>query len=937
MAIDLKQTETPKNVLLKPGLQKREITRQNTSFSKAFLNPTGTFTTEVSSTPVNYKNKSGNWRTVDNTLIAKTENGYDYENKAKAYRVQFARNNINGKLARLEIDPDRWIAFTPVDRFTQLGTIKNSSIVYKNIKQGVDLAYSLAGDSIKEKITLNSPGINQFRFELSYQGIRTVKEADGTIWAVDAATGETLMYFQKSYAEDSKNNITTNISNDIVKEAGKEILVITIDSVWLSKAAYPVVLDPAIVITTVLSDPNNIYDAYIASGYPTNNYYTNSYLHTGYLAGYNTIRSLVKFLYLPSLPPGAKITSAYLDMFMYLGSTGGTTVNVYRIANDWNVTNVNWSNQPAVDSTPVVQNFTFTPNTEWQMDITSAVQAWYSGSTPNYGLMLRAFNEANPKISFFSSNAAGNPTPKLIINYEIDALGAEPYFGFHGNVNVYNGNLVLTDTDVALPGRGNPISIQRAYNLRSDTSSPIGDRWTLNVYMKLSFSDGEIVKLTDSDGTVKYFTKGPDNFYRSPIGVTDTLLNENGVYILEELSGIRYTFTGDGRLDKITDTNGNITDILYLADANINKIVDPSGREVVFNYSGGKLNSITGNEIPTVEYTYTGNNLTRAAVKDTAGTLLTETLYSYDDINKKITVTDALGNATDIIYTTVSGRQVSTITEKLTIDSVLQTLTTSYTYQPDTSGMMTTVTDPMNKITEYTTNNMGNVTKIIEDKGGLNITTQFEWDELQNMVEVTDPKGAVDPDPAKYKTVLDYNEKGDIKRITNPQGYNTIYDYNTKSDPTEVIDFGKKPNINSYDPGTRNLLAASDPLFSTNVMQYDSYGNVITQTNPIGIGDNRIINSGFEAWSEVPPPSSGYLPTGWTAYSLGGSINDDISEKVNGDHSVRLESPGDQSEQYTTILSDFIEVKELVRYNVSWYVKTENAQMDYGLATADIH
>ena len=541
-----------------------------------------------------------------------------------------------------------------------------------------------------------------------------VKKADGTIWAIDTGTGETLMYFRKSYAEDSTNNITTNVSNDIVNVAGKEILVITVDSTWLSTAVYPVVIDPVIIITTTLTDPNNIYDTYIASGYPTNNYYTNSYLHTGYLSGYNTIRSLIKFLYLPSLPPGAKITSAYLSLFMYLGSTGGTTLNIYRIANNWNVTNVNWNNQPGVDSTPVVQNFTSTPNTAWQMDITSTVQAWYTGGTPNYGLMLRAYNEANSKISFFSSNAAGNPIPSLIINYEIDALGTEAYFGFHGNVNVYNGNYVLADTDVTLSGKGVPINIQRAYNLRSDATSPIGNRFTLNVYMKLSFSDGGIVSLTDTDGTVKYFTMEPNGLYQSSAGVTDMLLYQNGVYTLEEQSGIRYNFTGDGRLDNITDTNGNITDILYLANSNIDKIVDPSGRQVVFNYSGGMLTSITGNEIPTVVYTYTGTNLTHVVVNDTTGTLLTETLYSYDDVNNKITITDALGNTKVIVYaTTATGRQVSAITEKLTIDSVLQNLTTSYTYKSNISGMVTTVTDPMNVITEYTINNMGNVTQII--------------------------------------------------------------------------------------------------------------------------------------------------------------------------------------------------------------------------------
>lgn len=62
MVFELKQTETAKNILPKPGLLKKEIVKRNTHFSKSYLNPNGSFTTEVSSAPVNYKNQSGNWR-----------------------------------------------------------------------------------------------------------------------------------------------------------------------------------------------------------------------------------------------------------------------------------------------------------------------------------------------------------------------------------------------------------------------------------------------------------------------------------------------------------------------------------------------------------------------------------------------------------------------------------------------------------------------------------------------------------------------------------------------------------------------------------------------------------------------------------------------------------------------------------------------------------
>jgi len=65
--------EKPENVLPKPGLQKKEIIKRKTLFSNTYLNPNGSFTAEVSSAQINYKNKSGNWRSIDNRLLPKAE------------------------------------------------------------------------------------------------------------------------------------------------------------------------------------------------------------------------------------------------------------------------------------------------------------------------------------------------------------------------------------------------------------------------------------------------------------------------------------------------------------------------------------------------------------------------------------------------------------------------------------------------------------------------------------------------------------------------------------------------------------------------------------------------------------------------------------------------------------------------------------------------
>ena len=225
---------------------------------------------------------------------------------------------------------------------------------------------------------------------------------------------------------DTIGNITDAASIYFMKDIAAERMVVIVDNDWLKNAAYPVIVDPAVIMSKEVTGKDNTADSSIASGYPTANYASSPYLHVGYLdfntTNYKIYRSLIKFKYLPSIPPGAKITSATISMFMYLGTTSGTTINVYKIAGNWTDTQVNWNNQPNVDATPIISGYTSTPNTLWNIDITEAVNDWYSGTSPNYGLMIRASNEASPKISFYSFNETVNVIPKITINYKMDAL-----------------------------------------------------------------------------------------------------------------------------------------------------------------------------------------------------------------------------------------------------------------------------------------------------------------------------------------------------------------------------------------------------------------------------------------------------------------------------------------------------------------------------------
>ena len=946
------QPQQYQNLLTKPGGARVELRKRKTPFTKTYKDPTGIFHTEVSDVQMSYRNRSGNWRDIDNQLLPQSENGYDYVNKANSFKVRFARNNQQGKLVYIEFDSNHWIAFSPSDSFTQSSTPTSTSILYSGAKKGVNLQYILDGNKLKERIIFNSPpASNVFSFDLTYQGLSFIRQQDGSINAVDAQTGAGFFSFKKPNAIDSADKSTVNTSVDITNSMLSGRIIITIDADWLKNASYPVIVDPAVLVDTSVNVTSNIIDTFVSSSNPNTSYMGDFYLRVGSFADLGVCRTLIKFRELPSIPPGAKITGATL--LLPAADGNAIPINAYNIISDWNDLWVIWNTMPSIDiANPLALNHMEQLYTDWKIDITSLVSDWYSGKRANYGIMLQAASDASPGITFSSTENTTEGNAHLIINYTVDELGTEPYYVFHGNTNISNGNLVLNYTDVTLPGRGIPITITRTYNLRSDEVTAVGKRWRSNTMMRLNTINKEIVQLVDGDGTTKTYLRVADDNYRAPVGVYDKLTFKDDIYTLEEKSGVKYNFTIDGLLKEIVDKNKtNITSFSY-QDSRLDTIRDASGRYVSFGYDNGKLKSITGNEITGVYYDYNGDEMVSVSRKDSSGNILNKTVYSYDDTTNSMTITDYKGNTTTLTYfnTPELGRQVKSIQNTLTVENTTthvlepKTATTLFDYYKPTASVLATITDPKGQITEYSLSNLindPNVTVMKEvtiamDKTGSNVKTVFGWDEQYNLRAVIDPNGIISIQPGTiqgYATIFTYDPVGQITDITNKNNDKITFKYNVESgigDVSEITDPDNRISKNGYDPETRNLITSSNPLSSTVVYGRDQYGNIVTETDPIGLGHNLILNSGFEVWD------SG-LPVYWSRYSSAGTISYDATQKVSGSGSLKLTSPGNLANQRAVLISSMIGIGELLKYNLSWYAKTTNAGQDLGGASVDIY
>ena len=267
-----------------------------------------------------------------------------------------------------------------------------------------------------------------------------------------------------------------------------------------------------------------------------------------------------------------------------------------------------------------------------------ATAVWTAGSGP-YSVRFASFPAVVPTAA--SSGKAWS------------APGLSPYEQYFQHLTEYvspgNGLLSVEQGDLLLPGRGMDLAITRVYSspygFRSSspfeydnyTGANLGNGWSLNFpwlganYLHLA--DGEAYPYNWNGSSFVYH--GATNF--------DLVHNTGGTYTLFMPSGVQYGYATNESLLSITDRTGNNTISFKYSSGHISKIIDTIGRTVTFSYNGnGQLSSIsTGSR--TWTYGYLDSNLVSST--DPTGRV---TRYEYNaGVNRWL--------LTGIIYPTLGG------------------------------------------------------------------------------------------------------------------------------------------------------------------------------------------------------------------------------------------------------------------------------------------
>jgi YD repeat-containing protein len=174
-----------------------------------------------------------------------------------------------------------------------------------------------------------------------------------------------------------------------------------------------------------------------------------------------------------------------------------------------------------------------------------------------------------------------------------------------GPINLANGNVFITQTDITIPGLGGGLNLSRTWNSEwpfgeAAGAGMFGGNWR-STYEESIFVDGDgLVKYVRATGgiwTLGLTTPEWPLIYVmiAPANGGATLIYDGNTWTLTYKSGEKRVFDGpSGHLLSIIDRNGNTTQLTYDASNRLTTVTDPASRHLTFTYASPTSNLVTG-------------------------------------------------------------------------------------------------------------------------------------------------------------------------------------------------------------------------------------------------------------------------------------------------------------------------------------------------------
>jgi RHS repeat-associated protein len=452
---------------------------------------------------------------------------------------------------------------------------------------------------------------------------------------------------------------------------------------------------------------------------------------------------------------------------------------------------------------------------------------------------------------------------KLNIEHKVTAKAstATPHHSSCGDpVDCGTGNFTESQSDLEIGGRGVGLDLTRTYSAQAAAASSLGIfgyGWTNSFGDHLASEEGGAKEtLTEASGGTVTFTKSGAS-YTAPGWSLDTLAGgaEAG-FTLTLPDQTQEKFSGSGRLESVTDRNGNATTLAYNGSGRLETITDPSGRKITLAYNGEglveKAKDPMGHE---VKYAYESKNLKSVTLP---GESAPNWQFKYDGSHRMTSMTDGRGGKTTNEYDS-SSRVISQT------DPAGRTTTWSY------EAFDTTITNKATgAVTDERFNSNNQPYSITRGYGTASATTEtFSYTAAGLLASRTDGDGHTtsygyeangnrtsERDPEGDETKRTFNGAHELLTETNPSGEKTTIVRDTNGNPETVSRPApeSKTQTVSYEYGPHGELESmTDPLGRVWAYGYDKYGDRTSETDPEGDERTWAYNEDSQVTSTVSP------------------------------------------------------------------------------------
>ena len=222
------------------------------------------------------------------------------------------------------------------------------------------------------------------------------------------------------------------------------------------------------------------------------------------------------------------------------------------------------------------------------------------------------------------------------------------------------------------------------------------------------------------------------------------------------------------------------------------------------------------------------------------------TTFAYDTSGRLVSATDAAGRTVTLSYT---GNHVSRMLD-------VAGRTTSYQY--DANGNLTAVTHPGDIVTRFTYDGKHRLTALTDS---MNDTTGYAYDSKGRVTAITDPLGR----PLRFTygklstTIADYRGGQETVGYEKVIGVNKVEAVTLKRGT--VSEPGLSNWLSSFDSKTLAPTSIKDPNGAVSKYTYDSLGDILTATYPLGHRTTYRYNPGARSATMIDPTGAA---TSWT-------------------------------------------------------------------------